>query len=41
MKYKGKELKEITALQIFDPPKYVIVWDNEDSEPLKREVCNY
>lgn len=39
MKYKGKELKEITALQIFDPPKYVIVWDNEDSEPLKREVC--
>lgn len=39
MKYKGKELKEITELQIFDPPKEMLVWDTEESEPLKREVC--
>lgn len=39
MKYKGIELKENTTLQIFDPPKEMLVWDQDDSEPLKREVC--
>ena len=29
MNYKGKELKEITTLQIFDPPKKMLVWWNE------------
>jgi uncharacterized protein (TIGR02145 family) len=27
MKYKGKELKEITTPQVFDPPKQMLVWD--------------
>jgi hypothetical protein len=29
MKYKGKELKEITTPQVFDPPKQMFVWDND------------
>lgn len=29
MKYKGKTLKEITTLQLFDPPKKMLVWWNE------------
>ena len=28
MKYKGKELKEITTPQIVDPPKQMLVWDD-------------
>jgi hypothetical protein len=28
MKYKGKELKEITTPQVFDPPKQMFVWDD-------------
>ena len=26
MKYKGIELKEVTELQIFDPPRKMLVW---------------
>ena len=37
MKYKGKELKEITTPQIFDPPKEMLVWDSVF--PEKHEVC--
>ena len=28
MKYKGMELVEITTPQVFDPPKKMLVWDN-------------
>lgn len=28
MKYKGKELKEITTPQVFDPPKQMFVWED-------------
>ena len=33
MEYKGIELKEITTLQVFDPPKKMLVWwFNDDSD---------
>ena len=40
MKYKGKELKEITTPQVFDPPKEMLVWDNvvECNEPRIQTV---
>lgn len=40
MKYKGKELKEITVPQAFDPPKQMFVWDNDVNcdEPLVQTV---
>ncbi|MBR2305663.1 MAG: hypothetical protein IKA48_00375 [Fibrobacter sp.] len=40
MNYKGKELKEITAPQVFDPPKKMLVWDNvvECNEPRIQTV---
>jgi len=28
MKYKGKELVEITTPQIFDPPQEMLVWND-------------
>jgi hypothetical protein len=37
MKYHGKELKPITEPQVFDPPKLMLVWD-EDDEPIQRNV---
>lgn len=30
MKHKGIELKEITTPQVFDPPKEMLVWDNNN-----------
>lgn len=33
MKYKGIELTPITKPQIFDPPKELLVWDNNFQEP--------
>ncbi len=42
MKYKGKELKEITTPQIVDPPKEMLVWSDEmvkmNKEPQKETV---
>ena len=42
MKYKGKELKEITTPQIVDPPKEMLVWSDEmfkmNKEPQKEIV---
>lgn len=38
MKYKGIELKEITEPQLFNPPKPMLVWDN-DGEPSELNVC--
>ena len=29
MKYKGIELKEITEPQVFNPPRVMVVWDND------------
>ena len=34
MKYKGIEIKEVTEPQIFDPPKKMLVWDNENTTPI-------
>lgn len=39
MKYKGIELKEETTLQIFNPPKLMLVWDADDDVPVKLNVC--
>ena len=40
MKYKGKELVEITTPQIFDPPQEMLVWnDTFLTEPKKVNVC--
>jgi len=39
MRYHGIELEEITEPQIFNPPKTMLVWDNECSKPLERVVC--
>ena len=40
MKYKGKELVEITTPQIFDPPQEMLVWnDTFLIEPKKVNVC--
>lgn len=42
MKYKGKELKEITTPQVFDPPKQMFVWNSGmvemNQEPYKETV---
>lgn len=39
MKYKGKELKEITTLQVFDPPKKMLVWwFNDDSDIPEEKI---
>lgn len=42
MKYKGKELKEITTPQIVDPPKEMLVWSDDmvkmNKEPQKETV---
>lgn len=38
-KYHGIELKEVTEQQVFDPPKEMLVWDDETSEIYKRCVC--
>ncbi len=38
-KYHGIELKEVTEKQIFDPPKEMLVWDDEPSGVYKRFVC--
>lgn len=42
MKYKGIELKEVTEPQLFEPPKDMFVWDDEDEEsgrPSQASVC--
>jgi len=41
MKYKGIELKEITSLQVFDPPKELLVWEDstDSNEPHVDTVC--
>jgi hypothetical protein len=48
MKYKGIELKEVTEPQIFDPPETMVVWRDDDEEPIIAEViaifaesCNF
>ena len=38
MKYKGIEVKENTTPQVFDPPKQMVVWDNNNYEPLLDNV---
>lgn len=37
MLYNGKELKEITEPQVFNPPKWMLVSQFED-DPIKRQV---
>lgn len=44
MKYKGIELKEVTEPQLFDPPKDMFVWDDNDDDdeswsPSQASVC--
>ena len=39
MKYKGIELEEITEPQIFNPPKPMLVWDNDNGGPVELNVC--
>ena len=41
MKYKGIELKEETKPQIFDPPKKMLVWDNDVGCPSYANVCAF
>ena len=38
-KYHGIELKEVTKQQVFDPPKEMLVWDDEPSGIYKKVVC--
>ena len=38
MKYKGIELKEVTEQQLFNPPKNMLVWDNEETTPIEIPV---
>lgn len=40
MKYKGIELKEFESKEplLFDPPKRMLVWYDDDSEPLEDNV---
>ena len=38
MKYKGIELEEVTAPQMFDPPKKMLVWENENTTPIELHV---
>ena len=39
MKYHGIELKEVTEPQIFDHPKKMLVWDNDNGYPCTANVC--
>lgn len=41
MKYKEIELEEFKSEKpvIFDPPKLMLVWDNDDQVPINVEVC--
>lgn len=39
MKYKGIELEEITEPQLFNPPKPMLVWDNDGECPVELNVC--
>ncbi len=43
MKFRGIELTEFTSDKplVFDPPKEMLVWDIEDSMPIKRDVYAY
>ena len=43
MKYDGIKLQEFTSDKtiVFDPPKKMLVWDIEDSMPIKRNVYAY
>ena len=41
MKYKGIELVEITQPQIFNPPKKMLVWDDEEGEVLIERVVAF
>ena len=38
MKYKGIELTEVTEQQLFNPPKNMLVWDNEETTPIEIPV---
>ena len=40
MKYKGIELNEFKSEKpvIFDPPKRMLVWNNDDNEPATEQV---
>lgn len=38
MQYKGIELKEITEPQIFNPPKLMLVWDDDNESPCQLNV---
>lgn len=39
MNYKGIELVEVTKDQLFDRPKWMLVWDESYGIPVQREVC--
>lgn len=39
MKYKGIELEEVTEPQIFNSPKPMLVWDDDNGGPCKLNVC--
>lgn len=38
MQYKGKELSEVTAPQVFNPPRWMLVCNSKDAEPCERPV---
>ena len=38
MKYKGIELKEVTEPQLFDPPKDMLVWNDDDESVWRGKV---
>lgn len=43
MKYKGIELKEVTEPQLFNPPKKMLVWDQDNgclSESFVHAIVN-
>lgn len=39
MEYKGTKLEEVTEPQIFNPPKLMLVWDNDNESPCQLNVC--
>ena len=39
MKYYGIELEEVTEPQLFNPPKKMLVWDNDVGCPSYANVC--
>ena len=39
MNYNGVEVKEVTELQLFDPPKRMLVWDKDNEYPSTANVC--